>query len=61
MMGADGKPFGIFCPSYETTERVLSERRLHLLNTVASAIVESRSIEDAVDMAVAVAGSSAAS
>lgn len=54
LIGADGKPFGIFCPSYETTERVLSERRLHLLNTVASAIVGSRSIDDAVGVAVRV-------
>ncbi len=52
LIGADGRPIGIFCPSYETTERVLSERRLHLLNTVASAIVESRSIDDAVGGAV---------
>ncbi|WP_406817280.1 ATP-binding protein [Mycobacterium sp. M23085] len=57
LMGADGRPFGIFCPSYETTERVLSERRLHLLNTVASAIVESRSIDDAVGVAVRVCAS----
>lgn len=54
LIGADGKPIGIFCPSYETTERVLSERRLHLLNTVASAIVESRSIDDAVGAAVSI-------
>lgn len=54
LIGADGKPIGIFCPSYETTERVLSERRLHLLNTVASAIVESRSIDDAVGVAVSI-------
>lgn len=57
MIGTDGKPFGIFCPSYETTERVLSERRLHLLNTVATAIVESRSIDDAVGVAVRVCAS----
>lgn len=57
LMGADGKPFGIFCPSYETTDRVLSERRLHLLNTVASAIVGSRSIDDAVGVAVGVCAS----
>ena len=60
LMGADGKPFGIFCPSYETTERVLSERRLHLLNTVASAIVESRSIDDAVGVAVTVCAAQSA-
>ncbi|WP_459970368.1 SpoIIE family protein phosphatase [Mycobacterium sp. MUNTM1] len=57
LMGADGKPFGIFCPSYETTDRVLSERRLHLLNTVASAIVGSRSVDDAVGVAVKVCAS----
>lgn len=54
LLGADGRPFGIFCPSYETTERVLSERRLHLLNTAASAMLETRSIDDAVAVAVAV-------
>lgn len=54
LMGADGQPFGIFCPSYETTERVLSERRLHLLNAVAAAMLETRSIGDAVDAAVTV-------
>jgi signal transduction histidine kinase/CheY-like chemotaxis protein len=60
LMGADGKPFGIFCPSYETTERVLSERRLHLLNTVASATVGSRSIDEAVGVAVRVCAGQAA-
>ncbi|OBI12176.1 histidine kinase [Mycobacterium sp. E2462] len=54
LMGADGRPFGIFCPSYETTERVLSERRLHLLNTVAAAMLETRSVDDAVGVAVTV-------
>lgn len=54
LVAADGRPFGIFCPSYETTERVLSERRLHLLNAVAAAMMETRSIDDAVDVAVTV-------
>ncbi len=54
LIAADGKPFGVFCPSYETTERVISERRLHLLNTVATAMMETRSIDDAVDVAVTV-------
>ena len=26
LVGADGTTFGVFCPSFETTERVLSER-----------------------------------
>lgn len=54
LIGADGRPFGIFCPSYETTDRVLSERRLHLLNTVASAMMGSGSVDDAVGAAVRV-------
>jgi signal transduction histidine kinase/FixJ family two-component response regulator len=54
LIGEDGRPFGIFCPSYETTERVLSERRLHALNAVAAALIETRSIDDAVGVAVTV-------
>ena len=54
LIGEDGQPFGIFCPSYETTERVLSERRLHALNAVAAALIETRSIDDAVGVAVTV-------
>ncbi len=54
LIAEDGQPYGIFCPSYETTERVLSERRLHLLNAVASAMMETRSIDDAVSVAVTV-------
>lgn len=53
----NGDVSGIFCAVTETTERVLSERRLHLLNTVASAIVGSRSIDDAVGVAVRVCAS----
>ncbi|OJZ73925.1 histidine kinase [Mycobacterium paraffinicum] len=54
LVDAAGRPFGVFCPSYETTERVLSERRLHLLNAVASALMGTGSIEDAVAVAVTV-------
>lgn len=49
-----GQPFGVFCPSYETTERVLSERRLHLLNALASALMGTGSVDDAVRVAVSV-------
>jgi signal transduction histidine kinase/CheY-like chemotaxis protein len=54
LIGDDGKTYGIFCPSFETTERVLSERRLHLLNAVASAVMDTNSIDDAANAAIAV-------
>jgi signal transduction histidine kinase/CheY-like chemotaxis protein len=54
LIDADGDTYGIFCAVTETTERVLSERRMHLLNAVASAAMDSRSIDDAVRAAVAV-------
>ncbi|GBE65412.1 hypothetical protein MFM001_18740 [Mycobacterium sp. MFM001] len=60
LIGSDGAIYGIFCPSFETTERVLSERRLHLLNAVASATMETRTIDDAVDAAVAVCANQSA-
>jgi signal transduction histidine kinase/CheY-like chemotaxis protein len=44
---------GIFCAVTETTERVLAARRLNLLNTAASALLATRTIDDVVD---AVAG-----
>ncbi len=45
---------GIFCAVTETTERVLSQRRLHLLNAVAAAVMDTRTIDEAVNAAVAV-------
>jgi signal transduction histidine kinase/CheY-like chemotaxis protein/serine phosphatase RsbU (regulator of sigma subunit) len=54
LIGQDGQIYGIFCPSWETTERVISERRLHLLNAVASATMETRTVDGAVNAAVAV-------
>jgi signal transduction histidine kinase/CheY-like chemotaxis protein len=54
LVGGNGQICGIFCPSWETTERVISERRLHLLNTVASATMETRAVDDAVSAAVSV-------
>ncbi|OBF07132.1 histidine kinase [Mycobacterium sp. ACS4054] len=56
MIDAAGGVSGIFCAVSETTERVLSERRLHLLNALASAMMETSSIDDAVTVAVAVCG-----
>src|SRR6202048_1410248 len=54
LVGGNGQIYGIFCPSWETTERVISERRLHLLNAVASATMETRTVDDAVSTAVSV-------
>lgn len=54
MISGGGEVCGIFCAVAETTERVLSKRRLYLLNSVAAAIMDSRTIDDAVAGAVAV-------
>ncbi|MBW0015506.1 MAG: SpoIIE family protein phosphatase [Mycobacterium sp.] len=54
IIGAGGDVSGIFCAVAETTERVLSERRLHLLNALGSAIMDARSIDEAVGVAVMV-------
>jgi signal transduction histidine kinase/CheY-like chemotaxis protein len=56
IIAGDGGISGVFCAVNETTERVLGERRLHLLNTVATAMMETRSIHDAVGVAVTVCG-----
>lgn len=53
LIGAGGEIRGIFCPSFETTDRVLSERRLQVLNAVASAVMDTHTIDDAVRAAVA--------
>jgi signal transduction histidine kinase/DNA-binding NarL/FixJ family response regulator len=53
LIGDDGTTFGIFCPSFETSERVLSERRLGLLNAVATAVLDTNTIDDAANAAVA--------
>ncbi len=53
IIGGEGVVTAIFCAVIETTERVLSERRLHLLNSVASATVETRTIDEAVSATVA--------
>lgn len=53
LIASSGENYGVFCAVTETTERVLSERRLHLLNAVGSAVIDSRTIDDAVHNAVA--------
>ncbi|WP_156687761.1 SpoIIE family protein phosphatase [Mycobacterium sp. Marseille-P9652] len=56
-IGEDGAVSAIFCAVIETTERVLSERRLQLLNAVAAATVEPRTVNEAVGAAVAACAS----
>ena len=48
IVAAAGEVTGVFCAVTETTERVLGERRLQILNTAAAALMETRSVEDAV-------------
>jgi signal transduction histidine kinase/FixJ family two-component response regulator len=52
LVGNSGKVYGIFSAVTETTQRVLSERRMHVLNSVASAVMDTRTIDDALSAAV---------
>ncbi|MEE2855343.1 MAG: ATP-binding protein [Actinomycetota bacterium] len=52
MIAGNGDVSGIFCAVTETTERVMGERRLHVLNAVASAVMETQTIDDAVNATV---------
>ena len=52
MIAEQGEVSGIFCAVAETTERVMGERRLHVLNSVASAVMETQTIDAAVRAAV---------
>jgi signal transduction histidine kinase/FixJ family two-component response regulator/PAS domain-containing protein len=45
---ADGRVDGIFCAVTETTERVLGTRRLNVLNTLASGLMETQNADQAV-------------
>lgn len=56
IIGGEGAVTAVFCAVIETTDRVLSQRRLHLLNAVATAVMDAHTIDDAVDSAVAVCG-----
>ena len=52
IIGAGGAIEGVFCAVAETTERVLSERRLRTLSTLAAALMEAQSVEMALDIAI---------
>jgi signal transduction histidine kinase/DNA-binding response OmpR family regulator len=54
LIESNGSVYGIFCVVTETTEWVLSQRRLRLLNAVASAVMDARTIDDAVGWTVEV-------
>ncbi len=52
IIGAGGAVEGVFCAVAETTERVLSERRLRTLSTLAAALMDAQSVEAALDTAI---------
>ncbi|MEB4208504.1 ATP-binding protein [Mycobacterium sp. 94-17] len=54
MIAGGGEVSGIFCAVTETTERVMGERRLHVLNAVASAVMATQTLDDAVHATVEV-------
>src|SRR5215469_11027706 len=52
VIGAEGAIEGLFCAVGETTEQVLSERRLGTLNTLAAALMDSQSVDAAMDTVI---------
>jgi signal transduction histidine kinase/serine phosphatase RsbU (regulator of sigma subunit)/DNA-binding response OmpR family regulator len=52
IIGAGGVIEGVFCAVSETTERVLSERRLRTLSTLAAALMDAQSVDAALDAAI---------
>ncbi|HEU5354535.1 MAG TPA: SpoIIE family protein phosphatase [Actinocrinis sp.] len=54
IVAQDGAVSGIFCAVTETTERVLGERRLRLLTSVAAELFQTRTVAQAVDAVVRV-------
>lgn len=52
IIGAGGAIEGVFCAVAETTDQVLSERRLRTLSTLAAALMDAQSVETALDTAI---------
>src|SRR5215472_958988 len=52
IIGAGSAIEGVIATVNETTERVLSERRLRTLSTLAAALMDSQSVEAALDAAI---------
>ncbi|MEY9892856.1 signal transduction histidine kinase/DNA-binding response OmpR family regulator [Catenulispora sp. MAP5-51] len=51
IMGQTGEPCGVFCAVTETTERVLSERRMRLLSDMDGQLLPTRTAQQVVDAA----------
>ena len=56
IISSSGQVGGVFCAVTETTERVLGGRRLRVLNTAAAALMETRTVDDAVRATVQACG-----
>ena len=56
IMSGDGRMGGVFCAVNETTERVLGERRLQVLTAAATALMETRTVDEAVQATVHACG-----
>ncbi|MGB9303629.1 MAG: ATP-binding protein, partial [Mycobacterium sp.] len=54
LMGDTGDVYGVMATVSETTGQVLSQRRIHLLNAVAAAVMDTHTIDEAVAAAVGV-------
>jgi signal transduction histidine kinase/DNA-binding response OmpR family regulator/anti-sigma regulatory factor (Ser/Thr protein kinase) len=54
LIAAGGSIEGVFCAVAETTERVLSERRLRTLSTLAAALMDAQTVDTALDTVVEV-------
>jgi signal transduction histidine kinase/FixJ family two-component response regulator len=52
IIGSGGAIEGVFCAVSETTEQVLSERRLRTLSTLAAAVMDAQSVETALNAAI---------
>jgi len=56
ILASAGDVSGVFCAVTETTERVLGERRLQILNTAAAALMDTRTVDDAVEATIQACG-----
>ena len=56
IVASAGDVSGVFCAVTETTQRVLGERRLQLLNTAAAALMETRTVDEAVQATIQTCG-----
>lgn len=57
LISEQGKTYGVFSSSYETTERVLSERRMQLLTAIGSTVLDTNTIDEAGQAVISVCAS----